>query len=139
MNDIKQCIGNKLHKVIASIYFEDKHSQSFAPDDIMDICLIFEACSITISTCSDGEAIDIKLGNQLQEVDMNEHGFIGIRDISGMLDSYKEVIVQDINIITNEHGVDFGIELFLGASKMLIYNAGDQLVIVNLDESCWVG
>lgn len=129
MNNIKSLIGNTLYKIVASIHFEDKNNQNFSPNDIMDICLIFEKISITVSTNSDGETIDINFGNQLKEIDMNKYGFIGIRDISEILNAYKELIVTDINILTNEHSIEFGIELILGKEKIIIENIGDQLFV----------
>lgn len=128
----KLLVGNTLCKIVASIHFEDKNNQKFSLNDIMDICLIFEKLSITLSTNHDGETLDIKLGNQLKEIDMDEYGFIGIQDISKMLDFYKEVIVTDINILTNEHYVEFGVELILGEKKLIIQNIGDQLFVKNI-------
>lgn len=132
MNNIKSLIGNTLYKIIASIHFEDRNNQSFSLDDIMDICLIFENFSITLSTNHDGETIDIKLGNQLKEIDMDEYGFIGIRDISEILDFYEELIVKDVNILTNNYYIKFGLELILGKKKLIIKNIGDQLFVNNI-------
>lgn len=132
MNNIKSLIGNTLCKIVASIYFEGKNNQNFSLNDIIDICLIFEKLSITLSTNHDGETLDIKLGNQLKEINMDEYGFISIQDISEILDFYEEFIVTDVNVLTNEHYIAFGLELILGKKKMIIQNIGDQLLINNI-------
>lgn len=132
MNNIKSLIGNTLYKIVASIYFEGKNNQNFSLNDIIDICLIFEKLSITLSTNHDGETLDIKLGNQLKEINMDEYGFISIQDISEILDFYEEFIVTDVNVLTNEHYIAFGLELILGKKKMIIQNIGDQLLINNI-------
>lgn len=132
MNHIKSLIGNTLCKIVAGIYFENKNKQNFPLDDIMDICLIFKNLSITLSTSHDGESLDIRLGNQLKEIDMDEYGFIGIQDISEILGHHREIVIKDINILTNEQNIECGLELISGEKKLIIQNIGDQLFVSNI-------
>lgn len=76
MIDIKQIIGKTLNGVTASVYFVNTHQKEIFMEDVMDICLLIDDISITISCNEDGETLDISKGNLLQEIDMGDHGVI---------------------------------------------------------------
>ncbi|OOR90808.1 hypothetical protein B0181_04195 [Moraxella caviae] len=129
MNEFQTLIGDSLHRIQAGVYFEHRNTENFSLDDIMDICLIFEKFSITLSTNQDGETLDIDLGNNLRKIDMGDHGVIEIQDLSGLLGLKKGLVVQDVLGLINEYGVNFGFELGLEDKKLVIKNIGDQLII----------
>ncbi|MDO4441176.1 MAG: hypothetical protein Q4B81_03240 [Moraxella sp.] len=65
MIDIKQIIGKILNGVTASVYFANIQQKEIFMEDVMDICLLIDDISITISCNEDGETLDINKGNLL--------------------------------------------------------------------------
>lgn len=129
MIDIKQMIGKNLNGVIASVYFEDIHQKEIFMEDIMDICLVIDDISITISCNEDGETLDINKGNLLQEIDMREHGVIKIKDVADFLGLKQISHINDIQTIVNEKFIQTGLTLSIDKGRIIIQNKGDQIMI----------
>lgn len=129
MIDIKQMIGQTLKDITASVYFYETSQKDFSVDDIIDVCLVFDDLCVTMSCNSDGESLDIRQGCLLQEVDMDNYGFVKIKNISSFLNLKKTSCIYDVRTIFNKASVLTGLILYLHEYKVIIKNSGDQIGI----------
>lgn len=98
-------IGMSITNVIGSIYFQDNSDSQteFENTDIIQYCFVFSDTSITISTNKDGESISITQDNFLENVDMQETGFIKVLDLTAYLKikDYLELPLLNLKFIKN--------------------------------------
>lgn len=124
-------IGMSITNVIGSIYFQDNSDSQteFENTDIIQYCFVFSDTSITISTNKDGESISITQDNFLENVDMQETGFIKVLDLTAYLKikDYLELPLLNLKFIKNEQKIVGLLLIFSNETMISIINLGDDL------------